>query len=98
MRLKDPARWRCPVSALLFALMAALGKMAIAGIAPTGIGTAAVTTEGGIMEMPAPIHHSNAMLIDPKTDEPTRVRRRKDKDGTIERIAVKSGGSIPRNR
>jgi large subunit ribosomal protein L24 len=59
---------------------------------------ATATTEGGIMEMPAPIHHSNAMLIDPKTDEPTRVKRRKDKDGTIERIALKSGGSIPRNR
>ncbi len=56
------------------------------------------TAEGGIIEMPAPIHHSNAMLIDPKTNEPTRVRRRKDKDGTIERIATKSGDSIPRNR
>lgn len=56
------------------------------------------TTEGGIIEMPAPIHHSKAMLIDPKTNEPTRVRRRVDKDGTVERIAAKSGDSIPRNR
>ena len=56
------------------------------------------TAEGGIIEMPAPIHHSNAMLIDPKTNEPTRVRRRVDKDGTVERIATKSGDSIPRNR
>ena len=31
------------------------------------------------------------MLLDPKSGEPTRVRRQKDKDGTIERIAVKSG-------
>jgi large subunit ribosomal protein L24 len=54
--------------------------------------------ESGIIERPAPIHHSNVMLIDPKTGEPTRVRRQKDKDGTLERIAVKSGQSIPRNR
>ena len=56
------------------------------------------TTEGGIIEFAAPIHHSKAMLIDPKSGVPTRVRRRKDTDGTVERIAVKSGQSIPRNR
>jgi large subunit ribosomal protein L24 len=56
------------------------------------------TTEAGIVEFPAPIHHSKAMLLDPKTGEPTRVRRRKDTDGTVERIAVKSDQSIPRNR
>lgn len=54
--------------------------------------------ESGIIEKPAPIHHSNVMLIDPKTGEPTRMRRRLDKDGTVERIAVKSGQSIPRSR
>jgi len=54
--------------------------------------------ESGIITKPAPIHHSNVMLIDPKSDEPTRIKRRKDKDGTVERIAVKSGQSIPRNR
>jgi len=56
------------------------------------------TTEAGIVEFPAPIHHSKAMLLDPKSGEPTRVRRRKDDDGTVERIAVKSEQSIPRNR
>jgi large subunit ribosomal protein L24 len=56
------------------------------------------TTESGIVEFPAPIHHSKAMLIDPKSGEPTRIRRRKDADGTVERIAVKSDQSIPRNR
>src|SRR4026208_543149 len=56
------------------------------------------TAEGGIVEFPAPIHHSKAMLIDPKSGEPTRVRRRRDADGTVERIAVKSDQSIPRNR
>ncbi|HXE57593.1 MAG TPA: 50S ribosomal protein L24 [Gemmatimonadales bacterium] len=55
-------------------------------------------TEGGIIVREAPIHHSKVMLIDPKTGEPTRIRRRKDADGTVERIAVKSGEPIPRNR
>ncbi len=56
------------------------------------------TTEGGIVQFAAPIHHSKVMLLDPKSGEPTRIRRQKDKDGTVERIAVKSGQSIPRNR
>ena len=51
-----------------------------------------------IMEMPAPVHHSNVMLLDPKSGEPTRLRRRIDDDGTKERIAVKSGDAIPRSR
>jgi large subunit ribosomal protein L24 len=56
------------------------------------------TTEGGIVEFAAPIHHSKAMLVDPKSGEPTRVRRRRDADGTVERIAVKSDQPIPRSR
>jgi large subunit ribosomal protein L24 len=56
------------------------------------------TAEGGIVEFPAPIHHSKAMLIDPKSGEPTRVRRRRDTDGTVERIALKSDQPIPRSR
>jgi large subunit ribosomal protein L24 len=51
-----------------------------------------------IMELPAPIHHSNVMLLDPKGGAATRVRRRLDEDGTKERIAVKSGDAIPRTR
>jgi len=54
--------------------------------------------ESGIIEFPAPIAASKVMLLDPKSGHPTRVRRRKDKDGTIERIAVKSGQPIPRPR
>jgi large subunit ribosomal protein L24 len=54
--------------------------------------------EGGIVEREAPIHHSKAMLIDPKSGEPSRVRRRVDADGTMERIAVKSDQPIPRSR
>jgi large subunit ribosomal protein L24 len=54
--------------------------------------------QGGIVEREAPIHHSKAMLIDPQSGEPTRVRRRIDTDGTMERIAVKSDQPIPRKR
>ena len=55
-------------------------------------------TEAGIVQFPAPIHHSKVMLLDPKSGEPTRIRRQADKDGTMERIAAKSGQPIPRNR
>jgi large subunit ribosomal protein L24 len=54
--------------------------------------------ESQIMEMPAPVHHSNVMLLDPKSGQPTRVRRRIDEDGTKERISAKSGDAIPRTR
>ena len=54
--------------------------------------------QGGIIDMPAPVHLSNVMLIDPKSGTPTRVRARVDEDGTKERISVKSGDAIPRNR
>ena len=54
--------------------------------------------ESGIIEFPAPIAASNVMLLDPKSGEPTRVRRRHDKEGKLERIAVKSGQPIPRVR
>lgn len=54
--------------------------------------------QSGIVDFPAPIHSSNVMLLDPKTGEPTRTRRKIDDDGTKERIAVKSGDAIPRSR
>jgi large subunit ribosomal protein L24 len=52
--------------------------------------------QSGIIEMEAPIHVSNVMLIDPKSGAPTRTRMRLDEDGTKERIGVKSGESIPK--
>lgn len=55
------------------------------------------TREGGIETFEAPLHHSKVMLIDPKTDAPTRIRRRKDANGKVERVA-KSGTVIPRSR
>ena len=52
--------------------------------------------QSGIIEMTAPIHLSNVMLLDPKSGKPTRIRARIDTDGTKERISVKSGDAIPR--
>jgi large subunit ribosomal protein L24 len=54
--------------------------------------------QSGIVEMPAPVHASNVMLLDPKSGAPTRTRRRIDDDGTKERLSVKSGDAIPRTR
>jgi large subunit ribosomal protein L24 len=54
--------------------------------------------QGGIIDFPAPIHHSNVMLLDPKSGEPTRLRVRVDEDGTKERISAKSGDAIPRSK
>jgi len=54
--------------------------------------------EGGIIQFAAPIHASNVMLLDPKSSAPTRIRRKKNQDGSVERLAVKSGQPIPRKR
>lgn len=51
-----------------------------------------------ILSQPAPIHHSNVMLLDPKSGAPTRIHMRIDADGTKERMAGKSGDAIPRTR
>ncbi len=48
---------------------------------------------GGIVEMPAPVHISNLMLLDPKTGEPTRIGR-KMVDGKLVRYSKKSGEII----
>ena len=48
---------------------------------------------GGINRVPAPIHISNLMHIDPKTGEPTRIGRRVE-NGKLVRYAKKSGETI----
>ncbi len=45
---------------------------------------------GGIVDIAAPIHISNLMLVDPKTGEATRIGR-KLVDGKLVRYAKKSG-------
>ena len=45
---------------------------------------------GGILEVEAPIHRSNVMLIDPKTKKPTRIGHSIDKNNKKIRISKKS--------
>jgi large subunit ribosomal protein L24 len=49
------------------------------------------TTAGGIVSREASIHLSNVALIDPKSDKPTKIGYKTDKDGKKVRIARKSG-------
>ncbi len=48
----------------------------------------------GIFEKEAPLPLSALMLVDPKTNLPTRVRRVRKADGTTVRVAVRSGEEI----
>jgi large subunit ribosomal protein L24 len=48
---------------------------------------------GDIIQITAPIHISNLMLVDPKTGKPTRVGR-KEVDGKLVRYSKKSGEII----
>ena len=48
---------------------------------------------GGILEIEAPIHASNVMIIDPKTKKPTRIGKKLEKDKKV-RIAIKSGEKL----
>ncbi|MCL4871943.1 MAG: 50S ribosomal protein L24 [Anaerolineae bacterium] len=50
--------------------------------------------QGGIIEFEAPIHISNVMLVDPKTNEPTRITIQRDENGKRVRIARKSGTEL----
>ena len=50
--------------------------------------------KGGIVEREAAIHVSNVMLVDPDTNEPTRVGKQVLSDGTRVRISRKSGQAI----
>jgi large subunit ribosomal protein L24 len=49
---------------------------------------------GGIVEAEATIHLSNLMLVDGKTDTPTRVGFRVLEDGRKVRIAKKTGNVV----
>ncbi|WP_132747131.1 50S ribosomal protein L24 [Scopulibacillus darangshiensis] len=49
-----------------------------------------VNPQGGIIEQEAPIHVSNVMPLDPKSNEPTRVGY-KVENGKKVRVAKKSG-------
>jgi large subunit ribosomal protein L24 len=50
--------------------------------------------QGGIIEREAPLHLSNVMLVDPRSDKPTRIGVRMLTEGRKARIARKSGEII----
>jgi large subunit ribosomal protein L24 len=50
--------------------------------------------EGGIKKTEAPIHISNIMLVDPASGKPTRVGRKLDDKGKLQRYAKKTGELI----
>ena len=50
--------------------------------------------EGSIVDREAPINASNVMLVDPKTNKPTRIGHTIDKKGKKVRIARKSNESL----
>jgi large subunit ribosomal protein L24 len=54
----------------------------------------AENTQGGRTQQEAPIHISNLMLVDPATGEPTRVGRKQDDNGKIQRYSKKTGKFI----
>ena len=55
----------------------------------------AANPQGGIIKQEAKIHISNLMLIDPKSGEPTKVGRVRDKKtGQLVRVARKTGEVI----
>jgi large subunit ribosomal protein L24 len=49
---------------------------------------------GGIIEAEGPIHISNVMLVDPSSDQPTRVALKRDDEGRRVRVAKRSGKDI----
>lgn len=50
--------------------------------------------KGGIVEREASIHLSNVMLIDPESNEPTRIGSKTLADGRRVRIGRKSGAVV----
>lgn len=50
--------------------------------------------EGGLKKTEAPLHISNLQLIDPASGKPTRVGRKLDDKGKLQRFAKKTGEFI----
>jgi large subunit ribosomal protein L24 len=50
--------------------------------------------KGGIVEREGSIHASNVMLVDPETNEPTRIGYRILNDGRKVRVGRKSGAVV----
>jgi len=54
----------------------------------------ATNPQGGIEKIAAPIHISNVQLIDPKSGKTTKVGRKEDAKGKLQRVAKVSGEII----
>jgi large subunit ribosomal protein L24 len=50
--------------------------------------------QGGRIQMEAPVHISNVMLVDPKADHPVRVKMAVDKSGKRRRVSAKSDNPV----
>lgn len=50
--------------------------------------------QGGIVEKEMPIDMSNVMIVDPKTDKPTRIRAGQNSHGKKIRVAARSGAEL----
>lgn len=50
--------------------------------------------EGGIKKVEAPIHVSNLQLVDPASGKPTRIGRKADDKGKLQRYSKKTGEFI----
>lgn len=50
--------------------------------------------EGGIKKIEAPVHISNLMLVDPASGKPTRVGRKTNDKGKLQRYSKKTGEFI----
>ena len=50
--------------------------------------------QGGIEKKEAPVHISNLMLVDPTTGKATRIGRKRNEAGKLERYAKKTGKII----
>lgn len=50
--------------------------------------------EGGLKKTEAPVHISNLMLIDPASGKPTRVGRKLNAEGKLQRYSKKTGEFI----
>ena len=51
--------------------------------------------EGGIVTFEAPIETSNVMLVCPHCSTGSRIRIKRDPDGTVERLCVRCDNPIP---
>ena len=54
----------------------------------------AANPQGGIEKTEASIHLSNLMVVDPATGEATRVGRKEDENGKLQRYSKKTGEII----